>query len=177
MSVPLGKLSPCDSRHSSTFTRRLYQAYSTLPLTSRAIYQAEVTADEDRYSTELATYSARIPLSPSVHASNGELESEEAYRPAQQQRIAENERRLSDQRWARYRLDHHKACGGAFNPISAEPFDFLRLPVEIRYKIYEMVLKQEAPVKQDSSDSKGPIDVRIFTVNRQVYAAAIEVFY
>ena len=125
----------------------------------------------------MAVYNAHIPLPPSVHASDGESESEGKYSPLHRGRIAENERRLSEQEWARYRLDHYKACGGTLNPGSTYAFDFLRLPVEIRYKIYELILKQQAPVKQNSNDLRGPIDLRIFVVSRDVYTEAIEVFY
>ena len=171
------KLSSTVSFQSSVTDREVGEAWSRISATSRAVYQARATADEDRFSKETVTYGARIPLSPSVHASDGESESEETGDASRNERITENKRRRTEQRWARYRLDHSKACGGSLNSVPAKPFNFLGLPVEIRDRIYEMVLKREVAVKPDLNDPKGPIDVRIFAVSRQVYTEATEVFY
>lgn len=139
-------------------------------------------------------------LSPSVHTSDGDSEPgmnpgdqgyDVIYDDARLDLVNENKRRLLEQRWNRYRQDHHKACGGALNPIPAEPFNLLGLPLEIRNKIYDITLGRQVAVKQDSTESNGPInarinkvrprngpiDVRIFAVSRQVHAEALEVFY
>ncbi len=124
-------------------------------------------------------------LSPSVHASDGETDSsaDSADHPdsdrflSHEDRRNENARRLFEQRWNRYRRDHHKACGGISKPACVESFNSLGLPTEIRYRIYDMILTREVDVKQDSRGSNGPVDLCIFAVNRQIQAEAVEVLY
>ncbi len=160
--------------------------WQTMSPASRAPYQAQAVADEERYNNESDAYKNQILLSPAVHISDGQLESEseigsadedyfDVWRVREDQRV-ENKRRLLEQRWNRYRKDHYKACGGALNPVPAEPFNFLGLPLEIRNTIYGLALAKGG-VMQGSSHSKGPIDVRVFAVSRQVHAEAVEIFY
>ncbi len=52
------------------------RAWKTMPLSSRATYQAQAAADEQRYNTEMVAYNDRIILSPSVHTSDGDSASE-----------------------------------------------------------------------------------------------------
>ena len=85
-------------------------------MASRAVYQAQAAGDEERYDSEMVIYNAHVPLSPSVHAFDGEIDSlaEVAdYRDGDrfllgEDRRNENTRRLLKQLRSRYRRDHHK---------------------------------------------------------------------
>ena len=84
--------------------------------------------------------------------------------------------------WNRYRRDHPKACGGALTPVPAQPFAFLRLPIELRHRIYGMLLSHEVQVRQlefgNLNDAVWkPIDVRMFAVSKQMQVEAMAVFY
>ncbi|KAL8928039.1 MAG: hypothetical protein Q9172_001094 [Xanthocarpia lactea] len=112
----------------------------------------------------------------------------EYHRPSKEQRM----NRRNAQNWNRYRCDHPEACGGAVVPIPEQPFRFLRLLPELRIAIYRFILCRTKPLVQMEPDQsapgpqpkfpwlareKGPVDVRIFVVCKQVYEEATNVFF
>lgn len=164
-------------------TRNPYERWSELTPAARAPYEAQAAPDEARYLADLVDYNARMPLSPSVRSSDGDSEFDsDEYWEYTSDRHQENEERRLAQIWNRYRRDHPKACGGALTPVPAEPFAFLRLPIELRRRIYGMLLSRDVQVRQLEFGSANdgawePIDVRIFAVSKQMHAEAIAVFY
>ncbi len=112
----------------------------------------------------------------------------EYHRPSEEQRM----NRRKAQIWNRYRCDHPEACGGAIVPVPEQPFRFLHLLPELRTAIYRFILcrtrslvqmepDQSAPGPRPRNpylyDMKGPVDVRIFVVCKQVYEEATDVFF
>lgn len=157
--------------------------WNALTPSEQAPYRAKIAQDVAEYTADLDAYNKRIPLSPSVHSSDGydsglSDEGEDGF----YDRYFEGCRRRAVQRWNRYRQDHPRACGGALLPVPAQPFRFLDLALELRGEIYTMVLEREKALTQmnadgSTDDEDGPVDVRIFSVCRQVFAEAVDVFY
>jgi hypothetical protein len=140
--------------------------------------------DSARYTADLDAYNKRIPLSPSAHSTDvdSDLSDEDDFE--YYDRYSEARRRSAVQKLNRYRRDHRKACGGADArlPVLEQSFRFLDLPMELREKIYAMVVGREKELYQMNADGSakeegGPIDVRIFAVSKKVFAEAVRVFY
>lgn len=171
------------NREAAADTRNPYERWSELTPAERAPYEAQAAPDEARYLADLADYNARMPLSPSVHSSDGDSEFDaDEYWEYTSDRHQENEERRLKQIWNRYRRDHPKACGGALTPVPAQPFAFLRLPIELRHRIYGILLSHEVQVRQlefgkPNDGAWEPIDVRMFAVSKQMHAEAMAVFY
>lgn len=149
----------------------------------QAPYHAKSANEIAKYTADLDAYNERIPLSPSVHSTDRDDSglSDDEFEIEGYNQYIEACRRRDVQQWNRYRRDHPRACGGALLPIPAQPFR-LDLPLELRWKIYAMVLGNEKALTQmdangSADDEEGPFDVRIFSVCRQVFAEAVDVFY
>ncbi|KAL8858208.1 MAG: hypothetical protein Q9178_005220 [Gyalolechia marmorata] len=112
----------------------------------------------------------------------------EYHHPSEEQRM----NRRKAQIWNRYRCDHPEACGGAVVPVPEQPFRFLHLLPELRTATYRFILcrtrslvqmepDQSAPGPQPKypwfDRTKGPVDVRIFVVCKQVYEEATDAFF
>lgn len=94
------------------------------------------------------------------------------------------------QLWNRYRRDHPEACGGAVTPVPEQPFRFLDMLPELRTAVYQLILlrpraliqlepDQSGPreIESGTDEDKGPVDVRIFVVCKQIYEEATTVFF
>ena len=154
----------------------------------RAPYIAQKATSNAQYEAEIQAFNARVPLSPSIgstpgHSDSGLSEDEDE---DEEEMYDENSWRRVVQRWNRYRRDHPRACGGAIVPVPEKPFRFLDLKPNIRAKIYRLVLPRDSTVIQmepdgsaglEENNESAPVDVRIFTVNKQMYEEATEVFF
>lgn len=154
-------------------SQNLNDAWRALPPDERAKYHAMSKPDLDQLATETAAFNARIPLSPSVPSEPGSDNSEDE---------GVLEERRGAQRWNRYRRDHPKACGGAFAPTPDKPFPFFRLPLELRRRIYGLVLGKRLLLRHEEADEsadgvEGPIDVRLFAVSKMMQEEAMSFFF
>ena len=155
-------------------------AWNELSLEKRAQYTAKAKKNEIHNAAELAKFHKRCPLSPSVEDLSSRWRS-------LSQRDGEiwlltGQRRVALQQWKRYRCDHPSAFGGCPTPVPETPFRLMDLPFEMRREIFSCVLIRSCPVLQSPPDWSadelpGPVDVRIFTVSRQVFLEAVKVFY
>jgi hypothetical protein len=148
----------------------------------QAPYHARASEDTAQYIADLDAYNKAVPLSPSAHSTDVDSDLSDEGEFDHYDRYAEACRRVAVQKWNRYRRDHYKACGGALLPVPEQPFRFLDLPLELREKVYAMVVGREKELYQMPSDGsaaekEGPVDVRIFAVSRQVFAESVRVFF
>lgn len=136
----------------------------------------------------MATYNARVPLSPSLgskstssQSSDPEcdpLDSDYESDDARCFRRDEHKRRRASQCWNRYR--HDRAI--ASQPVPPVPFPFMTLPPELRSRILQLLLGREKIVRQtleSEEDDFGdkPIDTRLFAVSSAMRDEAEAVFY
>jgi len=154
-------------------SHNINHAWLALPPDEREKYHAMSKPSLDELKAEIADYNDRIPLSPSVPSEVGSNDSEDEY--------VLKERRGA-QIWNRYRRDHPKACGGAMTPVPDKPFPFSRLPIGLRRKIYGFALGEGLRLQQKEADGsadeiQGPIDVRLFVVNKTMREEAMVCFF
>jgi hypothetical protein len=147
-------------------------AWLALPPDEREKYHAMSKPYLDELKAEIIDYNNRIPLSPSVPSEVGSNDSEDEY---------VLEERRGAQLWNRYRRDHPKACGGAMTPIPDKPFPFSNLPTELRRKIYGFAVGEGLRLQHKEADGsadevQGPIDVRLFAVNKMMREEAMVSF-
>ncbi|KAL8918456.1 MAG: hypothetical protein Q9208_007362 [Pyrenodesmia sp. 3 TL-2023] len=155
-------------------------AYATTTPAERLHYAAQIEEAIGRYKADIRAFNARIPLSP-LEQYSPDRSYEEQYmdEDTNDEEIA---RRIGAQIWNRYRRDHAEACGGAMTPVPQQPFRFLDLPSKLRTIIYGMILRVPGSVTQmepdgSANDEEGPIDTRIFAVNKQIHEEATEAFF
>lgn len=151
----------------------LNAVWLALPPDEREKYHEMSRPYLDELAAEIANFNARIPLSPSVPSEVGSDDSEDD---------DVLEERRGAQRWNRYRRDHPRACGGAVTPIPDKPFPFFNLPIELRRRIYGFALGEGLSLQHKEADGsadgvKGPIDVRLFAVNKTMKQEAMVSFF
>ena len=127
----------------------------------------------DNLAAEVAAFNARIPVSPSVP-------SEPASDASEDDEMLEERR--GAQRWNRYRRDHPKACGGAVTSTPVDPFPFFDVPIELRRRVYGLVLGKGLLLRHEEADGsadgvEGPIDVRLFAVSKIMREEAMGWFF
>ncbi|KAL8788541.1 MAG: hypothetical protein Q9213_001614 [Squamulea squamosa] len=171
------------------------EAFERLSNEDRRHWEEKALADRTRYEREKMDYNDNLQLDEEIltdkEVENGmECENDHAYlRRAMQ-------RRRCEQNWARYRRDHKKFKSletvSRGNAVPTSFHRFRDLPPEIRIQIYNHVFNVWRTTKclrhwqlvYESEDrdfdvrlTNLPLDTRILTVNREIYAEALEVLY
>lgn len=139
----------------------------------------------------MAAYYDQIPLSPSVHPSvpaspeDSEIDNSSSidfdYEDDKENRETIRRDFAGIQCWARYRKDYIKPSQAVV--VEGHFLNFFKLPVEIRHKIFCLLLRTGKALEQMPEDQsyenydKTPFDTRLFAVNRQFLAEGPPAFY
>lgn len=171
-------------------------AFDQLPIEDRAHWNEQAAADRKRFQLEKGAYNENLRLDEEI-LTDKEAEDEcECGNGFDDIRVA-LQRRRCEQRWSRYRRDHHrfntmvKATDQAVGPGSFHLF--LSLPVEIRDQIYthlfasasnggglrqwQLEYETTGPDPELRFTHLHPLDTRVLATSHQTYAESLDALY
>ncbi|KAL8754012.1 MAG: hypothetical protein Q9199_004642 [Rusavskia elegans] len=169
------------------------RAFGNLSIKERWSWEAEATADRDRFEREKMEYNDNLALDDEILTDKEAEDKMECGNGVADIRQA-LQRRRCEQQWARYRRDHWAFSTDSRKDVGPAEFHRFRdLPTEIRVQIYTNLFDGQRCTKAlrqwqleyESADIDPnlrfthlqPLDTRILAASRQNYAEALEVLY
>ncbi|KAL9603896.1 MAG: hypothetical protein Q9219_000834 [cf. Caloplaca sp. 3 TL-2023] len=181
--------------HKKTWTGAV-DAFESLSPDDRKHWDEQAATDRKRFEREKRAYNETLRLDEDIETDD-EAEGEcECGNGLDDIRI-DLERRRCEQQWSRYRRDHPKFNASVItvdHMASPRTFHrFLDLPREIRDQVYRCLFQSpprsggfrqwqleyetDGPGPELRFTHQQPLDTRILTANRQIYAESLDILY